>query len=176
MPPPSTYPQIRPTPPLPSSSLADVSMYATWNVPSKKWYEGKEQGYPRGSIFCKGVFQRRTPTERRLFTFLSSGFAKIFSWIVFTSVKKLRTQILQRQVILKGKSPHLRLKCVVEKRLCLSSLVNFHHEHSIVPANCPWVSEDGAGLERWNARMVERRKNYPHSKTRKKKKKGKEKK
>ena len=22
--------------------------------------------------------------------------------------------------------------------------VNFHHEHSIVPTNCPWVSEDGS--------------------------------
>ena len=22
-------------------------------------------------------------------------------------------------------------------------MVNFHHEHSIVPTSCPWVSEDG---------------------------------
>ena len=37
----------------------------------------------------KGVFQRRTSTGRGLFTFLSSGFAQIFSQIVSTSVKKL---------------------------------------------------------------------------------------
>ena len=37
----------------------------------------------------KGVFERRTSTGRGLFTFLSSGFAQIFSQIVSTSVKKL---------------------------------------------------------------------------------------
>jgi len=26
----------------------------------------------------------------------------------------------------------------------LDHTVNFHHEHSIVPTNCPWVSEDGS--------------------------------
>ena len=24
--------------------------------------------------------------------------------------------------------------------------VNFHHEHSILPTNCPWVSEDRANI------------------------------
>ena len=42
--------------------------------------------------------------------------------------------------------------------VCLDLTVNFHHEHPIVPANCPWVSEDAAGLERWNVGKVERRK------------------
>ena len=41
---------------------------------------------------------------------------------------------------------------------CLDLTVNFHHEHSIVPANCPWVSEDGAVLERWNVGTAE---NHP---------------
>ena len=35
------------------------------------------------------------------------------------------------------------------KSKCLGALldfiVNFHHEHSIVPSSCPWVSEDVLG-------------------------------
>ena len=38
---------------------------------------------------CKGVFEWCTSTGNRFFTFLSSFFAQIFSWIVSTCVKKL---------------------------------------------------------------------------------------
>ena len=35
----------------------------------------------------------------------------------------------------------------VVKVFCKIDLtVNFHHKHSIVPTNCPWVSEDGLGV------------------------------
>ena len=32
--------------------------------------------------------------------------------------------------------------------------VNFHHEHSIVPANCPWVSEDGGPYSQYQKLLI----------------------
>ena len=37
--------------------------------------------------------------------------------------------------------------CLGRNILALLDLtVTFHHEHSIVPTSCPWVSEDAPGL------------------------------
>ena len=74
----------------------------------------------------KGVFERpRQHAESGLFTFLSSGFANILSCIVSTSVKKLGNTnfIASRCIFKKEKSPHFRLTCVSQKRLCLSSVL-----------------------------------------------------
>ena len=74
----------------------------------------------------KSVFERpRQHAESGLFTFLSSGFANILSYIVSTSVKKLGNTnfIASRCILKKGKSPHFRLTCVFQKRLCLSSVL-----------------------------------------------------
>ena len=74
----------------------------------------------------KSVFERpRQHAESGLFTFLSSGFANILSYIVSTSVKKLGNTnfIPSRCILKKGKSPHFRLTCVSQKRLCLSSVL-----------------------------------------------------
>ena len=74
----------------------------------------------------KGVFERpRQHAESGLFTFLSSGFANILSYIVSTSVKKLGNTnfIASRCIFKKEKSAHFRLTCISQKRLCLSSVL-----------------------------------------------------
>ena len=35
----------------------------------------------------------------------------------------------------------VKVYCMIETSL--DHAVNFHHEHCIVPTNCPWVSENG---------------------------------
>ena len=42
-----------------------------------------------------------------------------------------------------GQSEAVKSKCL---GALLDLTVNFHHEHSIVPINCPWVPEDESKL------------------------------
>ena len=57
----------------------------------------------------KGVFERRTSTRDGLFTFLSGGFAQIFSQIVSMRVKKLsNTNFISSRHVKREKASSLK--------------------------------------------------------------------
>ena len=76
----------------------------------------------------KDVFQQCTLTGKYgFFLFLSGGFAQMFGQVsVSARVKTLYNTNFEvsRHIILKGKRPHFRLKCVTQKYLCLSSQIS----------------------------------------------------
>ena len=69
----------------------------------------------RDLTMSKGVFERRTPIRSGLFVFMSKFIKRKYSHS--TNV------VASHDGTLKWKSPHFRLTCAVQKRLCLSSLL-----------------------------------------------------
>ena len=67
------------------------------------------------TVLSKGVFERRTPIRSGLFAFMSKFIKRKYS--------RSTNVVASHDGTLKWKSPHFRLTCAIQKRLCLSSLL-----------------------------------------------------